>query len=335
MVQMETLQSVLKSLGDLYLRPDDRILFVLAGDYGKAPVESWFLRFPLRIVRIPTVLRPGQDYELDDKILEKMTVGFLLSNISISHSPSTGKMVKAGMFIISCPDITPDWVEILHPEHREGCQKSGKAILDAIGGNVGGIINITHPDGTNLWLDVPAGNWEDEVGERKGVGTNGLFGEEMTAPFNANGFFVLGPNDFATNPINRVVGNIRLTINDNKVVKIDGGEQADQLLGMLTDAQNPLAFNLGEFAIGLHFGVRLNDDIQRSVVAEKAAGGTHIAIGTNSMCLKPDCPELTSFKHGRYNAGVHADCIKYGTTVTFYGRKGRTVVIIRNGVLQF
>lgn len=314
-----TLKKIMELQGDLYFKPyldqNDAILIVLTKSFENAPVRSIFQGHNFEVVKIPDAVRPGQKYELGKEgWFWGKTQGWIISNISLSHSIGA-EMIDRGMFLVSNPGITEDWLPLLEPANQQICQKHADSIMGAIGGDVGGEIHILADDGTDLRLKVPNGNWWKETGKREGVGTNGLFGEFATSPYNACGTYVLNPGDFLTNPINEVVEEIILTIRNNRIVEIRGGCQAETLKKMLTDVNDPLAFSLAEFAIGINPGKPKN--LSRSVVAEKLLGGVHIATGTNSVCLKESCPDLPKFKHGRYNCGVHIDCIKFGASVHF------------------
>ena len=309
------LKKILEAQRDLYLKSDDKILVVLTTSFQNAPIANVLSAYEHQIVKIPDVQRPGENYQLGESLLDGKTVAWLISNVSISHSSATRKMIEQRMFLISNPGITPDWPAVLNPVNRELCQRKAKAILNAIGGDVGGKFHIIANDGTNLCLKVPKRNWHIEAGSREGIGTNGPYGELTTAPYWAEGTLVLRPDDFLTNPINRVNEKIVLTVRDNRVVGIKGESQFETLTEMLEEPKDSKALNLGEFAIGLSPGKP--ETLYRSVIAEKLSGGIHIAIGTNSTCLKEDCPEISKFKYGRYTAGVHIDCIKFGASVFF------------------
>lgn len=314
-MKSKELKAVLIAQKKLYVKPDDKILFVVDEGYKNAPIEEVFKEQEHEVVRISKVERPGQDYTLDKAQLEGKTLGWLITSVSITHAPSTKKMLDRGMYLISNPGITPDWPAILDSSNREPCRERAEAILKAIGGDVGGTVLVSAVDGTEVWLRVPKGNWAKEIGTREGVGTNGPYGELSTAPFWTEGTFVLSPGEFMTNPINEVKERIKLTIKENHVVKIDGGKQAQTLREMLEKAGDEKAYSLGEFAFGLNPGHP--EQLYRSVIAEKLSGGIHIAIGTNSVCLKETCPEINKFQHGRYSAGVHIDCIKFSPLVFF------------------
>lgn len=329
-MKREDLKAVLETQKELYLKPDDRILFVVDEGYGKAPIDEVFKEQEYEVVRIPKVERPGQDYELNETLLKGKTLGWLITSVSISHARSTKKMLDRGMFLISNPGITPDWPAILNPDNRQVCRERAEAILKAIGGDIGGTALVSAADGTEIWLRVPKENWQKEIGTREGKGTNGPYGELTTAPYWAEGIFVLSPGEFMTNPVNEVKEKIQLTIENNRVVKIEGGTQARILREMLEKAEDEKAYSLGEFSFGLNPGYP--DRLYRSVIAEKLSGGIHIAIGTNAVCLKETCPEIDKFPYRRYSAGVHIDCIKFSPLVFFRNeRKISPVPILKDG----
>ncbi len=277
MIREALLKEVLEAQKYLYLREDDEILFVTDDEALPGILAEVFAKYRHDVVLIPKVQRPGQDYPLPDELLDGKTVGWLITSISVSSAPSTWKMMERKLFLISNPGITQDWPAIINPENRLSCNRNAQAILSAIGGDVRAKIHITDKDGTNLWLSVPKGNWEKEVGTRsaKEYFTNGTFGELVTAPFQADGIYILNPGDFLTNPINEVRETIRLEIENNHVKTITGGPQAEMLRNLLkSTGKDELAFNLGEFAFGLNPGKP--DQIVRSVVAEKLVGGIHI-----------------------------------------------------------
>jgi hypothetical protein len=315
LITREKLTEVLLAIKNLYIRPDDSVLVILTEGYENAPMIDILEGVHHNVVVIPNIESPSQEYPLNRALLNDKTVGWMITNLSASHSKPTREMIDSGMFIISNPNITADWLKILSPTSQEICVQNAKGILRRIGGDKGGQINISSAqDGTDLTLHVPSGNWQQEIGRRQGPGTNGLFGEVCTAPYNARGLYVLKKGDFLTNPINRLTDDVRITISNNRIVSIVGGEQAQMFQEMLQKSGNPLACNLGEFAFGINLG---GFDAETSVVAEKLLGGVHIAAGTNSMCLQKSCPEILEFEHGRYNAGIHIDAIKFGASVSF------------------
>lgn len=322
---------VLSAQRDLYLRRNDKVLFVLDNAELICAIRDTFLGFNYHIALIDPIERPGQDYTIPSDAANDRTVAWLVTQASASHSPTTRKLMDREMFLISNPGITPDWSAVLDPANREPCERNANAVLNAIGGDVGGTFIVSAKDGTHLIIKTPDDNWEKEIGTRSGIGTNGLYGEVCTAPYSAFGRYVLQPGDFLTNPINEVTEPIALWIAKGKVEGIDGGKQATQLRDTLAQAHNHLAFQLGEFAFGINPGKPKK--LLRSVVAEKLVGGIHIAIGTNQLCLKESCPDIGKFRYGRYSAGVHIDCIKFGATVCLKRESQPPKAIVENGVL--
>lgn len=309
---------------DLYIHQGDKILFVV--DRRDRVLDSVF-DSTFDVCFIPEVTRPGMDYQIDPALLEGKTVAWLITSQSITHSTQTRELMKREMYVISNPNIQPDWVPLLAEPNRSACIRNANRVLNAIGGDVSAEIRITADDGTDLTLSVPAINWKPETGERTGRRTNGVFGELINVPYRAKGVYVLNNDDFVTNPINRV-GNaqrgIKIWIEENRVVSISGQGEGRLLWQILNSANDPLAFHLGEFAFGIN--PAMPDKVLCSTVAEKLMGGVHIAAGT-PMSVSPLSPDIDKFKHGTgYSAGVHMDMIKYGASVTI-----NEVPILKNG----
>ena len=187
------LKKILEVQRDLYLKSNDKVLVIVTESFKNAPIAKVLQGYDYKVVQISDVQYPGQDYEIDESLFNETTVSWLISNVSISHSGSTRKMIDKGIFLISNPGITPDWSTVLDPVNSKLCQKHANAIEKAIGGNVAGKVHIIADGGTDLLLRVPAGNWEREIGERKGRGTNGLYGAFVTSPSDAIGPSVLWP----------------------------------------------------------------------------------------------------------------------------------------------
>jgi leucyl aminopeptidase (aminopeptidase T) len=337
----QVLRQIMEVQRDLYFGAQEKVFVYLTESFMNAPVEDVLRNHPHKTIVGLDAERPGQKFSLSEKtFLEEWTIGWIISNVSLSHSVGA-KMIEHGMFVISNPGMTEDWAEVLKPENAKACRQTADALERAICGDVGGIVYITADDGTDLTLEVPNENWMKEVGKRLPgeVGTNGIFGEFCTAPYQANGTYVLQPSDFLTNPINKVGGEVRIIIRNNEAIRIEqsmyvGREnRKSTLYDTLLEASNPLAFNLGEFSISINPAQPVN--VKTSVVAEKLLGGIHIAIGTNAVCLKADCPDIAKFQHGRYNADVHIDCIKFGATVTFMPEgKDEEILLLQNGKLM-
>jgi len=159
------LKEILKAQRDLYLKPDDKILVVVTTSFRNARIMNVLHDYNCQIVRIPDASRPGQKYDLDRSYFSGKTVGWIISNVSLSHSIGA-EMIKHNMFIISNPGITEDWSAVLHPSNAKVCQHYADKIEKKIGGDIGGEIHIIANDGTDLVLKVPNNNWTKEIGQR-------------------------------------------------------------------------------------------------------------------------------------------------------------------------
>jgi len=78
-------------------------------------------------------------------------------------------------------------------------------------------------------------------------------------------------------PIGIVKEPITFTVKDGKVVKIQGGEEAQELERLLEKAGNPNVYEICEFAVGLNPKISLTGDL----ASVTAMGTAHLAIGTN------------------------------------------------------
>ena len=119
---------------------------------------------------------------------------------------------------------------------------------------------------------------------------------------------------------------IRLTIENGKVVKIEGGESAKKLLDILEKTnkeyqeKNPddkitNAFKLAEFSFGMNSkAFRYNEKGQKispptSLEAEKGLGTIHIALGKNSLFnIDRDDTDYNDIP-------IHIDCVAMSATI--------------------
>lgn len=326
---LDEVVAIVEAQRELYLRPEDRLLFVLDEPNADIPLEDLFSAWSYDVVRIPFVERPGMEYEVDEALLSGRTLAWLITSLSISHATVSRRMRRElGIFVISNPGVTPDWPAILRPEYREQCQSTAERMLHAMGGDVGGFIHLTSVHGTDIMLFLPAANWKIEAGMREGSMTNGVFGELCNVPYDAYGVIVLEAGDFLTNPFNLLSKRIQLVVAGNQVVNIRG---CLELRSMLHAAGDPRAFRLGEFSLGLNPGCP--DRLYCSTVAEKLSGTFHVAMGT-PLSVNPQSPDIGRFPEVGYSAGVHIDAIMFGASASFIGAE-RTdpIQIIKDGHL--
>ncbi|MBU2545497.1 hypothetical protein KKC65_03565 [Patescibacteria group bacterium] len=154
----QQLKRVLEAQRDLYLRLDDKVIVVVTTSFQEAPIETVLQRDDHEVVRIPDASRPGQKYNLDEALFSGKTLGWIISNVSLSHSIGA-EMIKHNMFIVSNPGITDDWLYVLDPFNTKACPHYADKIEEKIGGDIGGEIHVIADDGTDLVLKVPNGNW--------------------------------------------------------------------------------------------------------------------------------------------------------------------------------
>ncbi|MCX6807035.1 MAG: hypothetical protein NT135_02880 [Candidatus Berkelbacteria bacterium] len=323
---------ILEAQRNLYLKPKDRIIFVLDEGYWDAPIRNLFDRWPYDIETIPAIRRSNQDFWVDQDLVVGKTVAWFMTSFDVSYSPVVEAMRKHGIFVISNPGITPDWIDLISSGMSSKCQYMASLILWAIGEVNSGVMRITARDGTDLGLDIPAQNWKVDAGKRDNTMTCGVFGELSTPPLSGSGRLVLGSGDFLTDPINRVEERIVLDFKNGELVGVSGKLQSEQLLSTLRSTQNPHNHRIGEFTIGLN--PARPKEIFRSVVAEKLVNGVHIGIGS-PLSMNQNSPDFSRFKFPNYCAGVHIDATKFGATVTFTDSRRNITTLLKRGRLNF
>ena len=204
-------------------------------------------------------------------------------------------------------------------------------------------VKITSKNGTDLILDIKVQSLAKETGiiDRPGTGSNFPSGEYGGAVdlTETNGVYVA---DGAIGMIGRPDEPIRLTIENGKVVKIEGGESANKLRDILEKTnkeyqeKNPNdkitnAFRLAEFSFGMNSkAFRYNKDREKispdtSLEAEKGLGTIHIALGKNSLFnIDRDDTDYNDIP-------IHIDCVAMFTTIIGIKENGEEIEIIKNG----
>ena len=270
-------------------------------------------------------------------LLTQFDVAFLLTSISITHIAGSNEIQKKpNGYVISIPGMSnvDDAKAILNTIRAD--PKEIKKVNDVLSQAIGlgpNKVYITSPSGTDLFLEVPRGNWKSEWGKRHpGLNvTNGAAGELFTCPVEANGVFVIPTGSCLTTPIGMITEEIRLIIEYGSVTKITGeGQQAQTLRQRLEDTRTKITdpllqkavMQIAEFSLGTNKKAPRKG---RSVIVEKAIGTIHVAIGSNDVTLtegySPDKPPLS--------VGIHIDCIIMDATVVIDGK-----TIMKAGRLQ-
>lgn len=204
-------------------------------------------------------------------------------------------------------------------------------------------VRITSENGTNLELDikVPSLIKESGVIDRPGQAANFPSGEYAGSVDLAgtSGVYVV---DGAVGMIGKVDAPIKITIENGVAVKIEGGESAEKLKGILEKANlehkarypedaTTDAFKLAEFAFGMNSKAFRYDEAGNkvspptSLEAEKGLGTIHIALGKNTIFNVPkNDPDYNDI-------GIHIDCVAMKTSITGIKENGEEIELIKNG----
>src|SRR3989339_1041674 len=204
-------------------------------------------------------------------------------------------------------------------------------------------VRITSENGTNLELDikVPSLIKESGVIDRPGQAANFPSGEYAGSVDLAgtSGVYVV---DGAVGMIGKVDAPIKITIENGVAVKIEGGESAEKLKGILEKANlehkarypedaTTDAFKLAEFAFGMNSKAFRYDEAGNkvspptSLEGEKGLGTIHIALGKNTIFNVPKTdPDYNDI-------GIHIDCVAMKTSIMGIKDNGEEIELIKNG----
>ncbi len=242
------------------------------------------------------------------------------ASCSLTHTQARREASKVGVRIATMPMIIPqmfttggltaDFYAV-----RDRIETASKKIGNADSAH------ITTVKGTDLKMHISPGRWVKDTGifSEKGQYGNLPAGELFLAPDEgtANGMLVI---DGAMAGVPELDEPIRITIKDGFAENIEGGQGAEQLQKILTEAgeklkeagKNPkLVYNIAELGIGMNDKAGV---INNPLEDEKVLGTVHVAVGDNSTF------------GGTVKAGVHLDGIIMNPTL----RLGE-VELIRDG----
>jgi 2,5-dihydroxypyridine 5,6-dioxygenase len=223
---------------------------------------------------------------------------------TVYHSLATKKALESGARLISLTEIS------------EKILVSGGIEADFIGLQTrvnhvkelfekGKKVHVTTEKGTDLHLDITdrptyaCTGLCHEPGIKIGIPELEVF----TAPIeeSTNGILVV---DACSSGIGLIENPIKLTIENGRVVSIDGGVEAHKLKQILESAKSEAAYIIAEFAIGLNDKAKVIGDI---IEDEGAYGTGHFAVGNNI------------YFGGVNNAPIHLDMVYWHPTIEIDG----------------
>ncbi len=268
---------------------------VVITDTGKIDIAKSFL-FALHALGVDATLslmvpRSHHVEEPPSEIgvaMASVDVALLVTTTSLSHTYARMEATKKGVRIASMPGITEDMLTVgaMTADYEKVSELSWK---------------LTHLlEATDLV----------EIYTEKG---NLPAGEAFVAPVeeSVEGIVVV---DGSMSPLGLLAEPIKLTIQRGKVIKIEGGREAEELSRFLEELSDPYAYWVGELGIGTNEKARLTGNILED---EKALRTVHIALGMNVSI------------GGKVESKTHNDGIIRNPTVKFDGE-----LIMDKGILM-
>jgi leucyl aminopeptidase (aminopeptidase T) len=169
-------------------------------------------------------------------------------------------------------------------------------------------VEITTELGTHLMMSLigrkPGLPPDDGIYREKGRWGNLPAGEAYIAPVeeSVNGVVIV---DGSQSPLGLLSAPIRITIQDGKAIKFEGGAEAAQFERHLQSLDDPNAYWVAELGIGTNEKARVTGNILED---EKAFRTIHIAFGMNTDM------------GGKIESKTHDDGIVTNPTVKFDGK---------------
>ena len=247
--------------------------------------------------------------------MASVDVALLVTTASLSHTYARMEATKKGVRIASMPGITEDMLTVgaMTADYEKVSELIWKLtrLLETTD-----LVEISTEKGTDLRLSLkdrsPATPPDDGLYRERGRWGNLPAGEAFIAPVeeSVEGIAVI---DGSMSPIGLLAEPIRLTIQGGRVIKIEGGREAEELSRFLEELADPCAYWIGELGIGTNEKARLTGNILED---EKALRTVHIALGMNVDM------------GGKIESKTHDDGIIRNPTVKFDGK-----LIMDRGVL--
>jgi leucyl aminopeptidase (aminopeptidase T) len=143
-------------------------------------------------------------------------------------------------------------------------------------------VQVTAPSGTDLTFSIEgrlAHGRKGGIYREPGQWGNLPCGEAFVAPVEGSGRGVYVV-DASHGGIGKLAEPIRISIEDGRAVRIEGGREAARLRRLLESVGEPAAYNLAEFGIGCNHAARI---CGITLEDEKVLGTCHLALGRNDL----------------------------------------------------
>jgi len=279
--------------------------------------EVWAKKADLNVIVMPPRKVDGQEPpDCVAAAMKKVDVILLAVSVSITHSSATIEAEKAGARVLSLTGVSEETIasgafEADFKKEKPTCEKIA-SIFD-----LGNEVRITSPSGTNLVvsskgrpgnshsciIDGPgqfsaAPNIEANFAPVEGT-AEGVYVSDLSIPYLGIGLL--------TEPI-------KFTITKGKIIKIEGGQQADKIKKIWEEQNDPNVYNIAQVAIGLNPMIKEAKGTLGCCYDEGTYGTVHIGIGTSSHI------------GGVTKASTHFDALVKNPTLVVDGKK-----VLENG----
>ncbi len=239
------------------------------------------------IVKIKNIKLERDREEPPEEIANELmnsNVALLVTQHSLTHTTAVMNARKSGVRIASLPGITEEMFCRAVPVDYDKMQELGEKVKRIFEKN--DFIRVKTDKGTDVELEIKGRIIIIDSGiiDKHGL-VNLPDGEVEVAPLETktNGKIVV---DGCGSPVcetkfgkvGKIKQNIILSVEDGRVVNIEGWEQAEILKNLLLDLNDPNAYTIAEFAVGINPKAEITDKILES---EKVLGTIHFALGEN------------------------------------------------------
>ena len=264
------------------IQSGERVLIVI--DKNKKKIGDALLKKAGEItetdlVEIPVAEFNGEEPPEDAaRMMMQNDVIIIATTKSLSHTDARRNACKAGARIASMPGITEEIMErALSVDHKKMTEITEK-INNVIFGRKK--VRIITEKGTNVNMIIDERHKFTDQGlyHKKGDWGNLPAGEAGGAPVegSTNGMVIV---DRSMAGVGKVDKPIKLTIKDGNIVKIEGGEKAEELKKLLKDFKDERVYNIAELGIGTNEKAKISGCILED---EKVLGTAHIGLGNNT-----------------------------------------------------
>lgn len=238
------------------------------------------------------------------ELMQKMDLVLCPTSKSLTHTNAKRSAATKGVRVCTLPGVTEDMmVRCMNVDYFKIAELTNRlaAMMDQTS-----VIRVTAPAGTDITMPVKGRKTIASHGlfREKGRGGNLPTGEAFLAPLEgqSQGMVVV---DGSMTGVGVVRQPIRIEVKNGFARRIDGGEEAKKLEGLLA-IHGKLSRNVAEFGIGTNDRAKITGVILED---EKVLGTIHIAFGDNVTM------------GGTVNVQSHLDGLVLSPTVWFDSQK--------------